>query len=133
MRIFLLRLWSRPQCRFKYMSKTLLRNYAMVSGKTLQLNDHRLFKEECYVNGEWVKAKSGKTFEVTGILPRTEISKHDPKHVGLYRPSEWTSHRQMSRVCKRRCRRSYSSRCDCPLVIQDHNCQGASSNAEEVA
>ncbi|MCJ1343339.1 succinate semialdehyde dehydrogenase NADP+ linked [Peltigera leucophlebia] len=36
-----------------------------MSGKTLKLNDHRLFKQECYVNGEWVKAKSGKTFEVT--------------------------------------------------------------------
>ena len=31
-----------------------------------QLKDPSLFKQECYVNGEWVKAKSGKTFEVTG-------------------------------------------------------------------
>ncbi|MCJ1231449.1 succinate semialdehyde dehydrogenase NADP+ linked [Toensbergia leucococca] len=30
-----------------------------------QLNDKSLFKQECYVNGEWIKAKSGKTFEVT--------------------------------------------------------------------
>ncbi|KAI9835379.1 MAG: succinate semialdehyde dehydrogenase NADP+ linked [Sclerophora amabilis] len=28
------------------------------------LSDKSLFKQECYVNGEWVKAKSGKTFEV---------------------------------------------------------------------
>lgn len=35
-----------------------------------QLNDQSLFKQECYVNGEWIKAKSGKTFEVTGTLPR---------------------------------------------------------------
>ncbi|KAI9762811.1 MAG: succinate semialdehyde dehydrogenase NADP+ linked [Chaenotheca gracillima] len=28
------------------------------------LSDKSLFKNECYVNGEWVKAKSGKTFEV---------------------------------------------------------------------
>ncbi|MCJ1357880.1 MAG: succinate semialdehyde dehydrogenase NADP+ linked [Icmadophila ericetorum] len=30
-----------------------------------KLKDPSLFKQECYVNGEWVKAKSGKTFEVT--------------------------------------------------------------------
>ncbi|MCJ1367820.1 succinate semialdehyde dehydrogenase NADP+ linked [Acarospora aff. strigata] len=31
-----------------------------------KLNDQSLFKQgECYVNGEWIKAKSGKTFEVT--------------------------------------------------------------------
>ncbi|KAL8745783.1 MAG: hypothetical protein Q9190_002118 [Brigantiaea leucoxantha] len=28
------------------------------------LTDKSLFKQECYVNGEWVKARSGKTFEV---------------------------------------------------------------------
>lgn len=34
----------------------------------LQLNDPSLFKTDvCYVNGEWVKAQSGKTFEVTGM------------------------------------------------------------------
>lgn len=34
----------------------------------LQLRDPSLLKQDvCYVNGEWVKAKSGKTFEVFGI------------------------------------------------------------------
>jgi len=33
-----------------------------------KLNDPSLFKTNvAYVNGEWVKAKSGKTFEVTGM------------------------------------------------------------------
>ena len=32
-----------------------------------QLNDKSLFKQDvAYVNGEWIKAKLGKTFEVTG-------------------------------------------------------------------
>jgi succinate-semialdehyde dehydrogenase / glutarate-semialdehyde dehydrogenase len=30
----------------------------------LQLKDPSLFKQECFVDGEWVKAKSGKTFEI---------------------------------------------------------------------
>ena len=34
----------------------------------IQLNDPTLFKNECYVNGEWIKAKSGQTFEVHGEL-----------------------------------------------------------------
>ncbi|KAL8816149.1 MAG: hypothetical protein Q9223_004793 [Gallowayella weberi] len=47
------------------------------------LNDKSLFKQECYVNGEWIKAKSGKTFEVkdpgSGKLIGTcpEFSKED--------------------------------------------------------
>lgn len=32
----------------------------------LQLRDPSLFKQECYVGGEWVKARLDKTFEVTG-------------------------------------------------------------------
>lgn len=78
-----LRMWSSPPCRFKYISKTFPRNYAMIFGKKLKLKDHRLFKEECFVNGEWVKAKSGKTFEVTGIRPQVEIFNYDPKHGGF--------------------------------------------------
>jgi hypothetical protein len=35
--------------------------------RQLQLKDPTLFKQGvCYVNGEWVKSKSGKTFEVHG-------------------------------------------------------------------
>jgi succinate-semialdehyde dehydrogenase/glutarate-semialdehyde dehydrogenase len=34
-----------------------------------KLNDPSLFKTDvAYVNGEWVKAKSGKTFEVFGMF-----------------------------------------------------------------
>lgn len=34
-----------------------------------KLNDPSLLKTNvAYVNGEWVKAKSGKTFEVTGKI-----------------------------------------------------------------
>jgi succinate-semialdehyde dehydrogenase/glutarate-semialdehyde dehydrogenase len=36
-----------------------------------KLNDPSLLKTNvAYVNGEWVKAKSGKTFEVTGMYGR---------------------------------------------------------------
>lgn len=39
----------------------------MTSSQQQQLKDPSLFKQDvCYVNGEWVKAKSGKTFEVRG-------------------------------------------------------------------
>ena len=31
-----------------------------------KLKDPSLFKEAAYINGEWVKAKSGATFEVHG-------------------------------------------------------------------
>ncbi|KAI9816031.1 MAG: succinate semialdehyde dehydrogenase NADP+ linked [Pycnora praestabilis] len=37
----------------------------MSSHSVPPLNDKSLFRQECYVNGEWIKAKSGKTFEVT--------------------------------------------------------------------
>ncbi|MCJ1312752.1 succinate semialdehyde dehydrogenase NADP+ linked [Agyrium rufum] len=42
------------------------RSYAMVTAHHTvpKLKDPSLFKQECYVNGEWVKAKSGKTFDV---------------------------------------------------------------------
>ncbi len=34
-----------------------------------KLKDPSLFKENvCYVNGEWIPAKSGKTFQVTGTV-----------------------------------------------------------------
>lgn len=45
-----------------------------------QLKDPSLLKQDVgYVNGEWVKARSGKTFEVTGELPFS--SSHDVSHV----------------------------------------------------
>lgn len=47
------------------------------------LSDKTLFKEQCYINGKWVNAQSGKTFEVhdpatgkvIGTMP--EMDKHD--------------------------------------------------------
>jgi succinate-semialdehyde dehydrogenase/glutarate-semialdehyde dehydrogenase len=43
----------------------LQRNLAM-GHSVPPLNDKSLLKDKCYVNGEWIGAKSGKTFEVTG-------------------------------------------------------------------
>lgn len=34
-----------------------------------QLKDQSLWKEQCYVNGKWIGAKSGKTFEVISKEP----------------------------------------------------------------
>ncbi|KAL8934581.1 MAG: hypothetical protein Q9211_005151 [Gyalolechia sp. 1 TL-2023] len=66
------------------LSRILIRTYAVAPNQTIPpLNDKSLFKQECYVNGEWVKAKSGKTFEVkdpgTGKLIGTcpECSEED--------------------------------------------------------
>ncbi|KAL8827685.1 MAG: hypothetical protein Q9170_006916 [Blastenia crenularia] len=66
------------------LSRILVRTYAMAPNQTVPpLSDKSLFKQECYVNGEWVKAKSGKTFEVkdpgTGKLIGScpECSKED--------------------------------------------------------
>ncbi|MCJ1257476.1 succinate semialdehyde dehydrogenase NADP+ linked [Lignoscripta atroalba] len=67
-----------------------------------KLNDQSLFKSECYVNGEWVKAKSGKTFEVfdpsTGKLIGTcpEFSKEDTDHVIQIAAEAWPSFRKTS-------------------------------------
>jgi hypothetical protein len=42
-----------------------------------KLNDPSLLKTDvAYVNGEWVKAKSGKTFEVHGEPPKTFTRTH---------------------------------------------------------
>lgn len=41
----------------------------MATHNVPKLNDPSLLKQNvCYVNGEWVKAKSGKTFEATGMI-----------------------------------------------------------------
>ncbi|KAI4199087.1 MAG: hypothetical protein LQ350_004842 [Teloschistes chrysophthalmus] len=48
------------------LSRILIRTYAMAPNQNIPpLSDKTLFKQQCYVNGEWIKAKSGKTFEVT--------------------------------------------------------------------
>ena len=63
-----------------------------------QLRDPSLFKQDvCYVNGEWVKARSGKTFEVHGKpLPRV------PNGCSLAharsRPSHGPAHRYLPRI-----------------------------------
>jgi len=42
-----------------------------------KLNDPSLLKTDvAYVNGEWVKAKSGKTFEVHGMASFLSFSGH---------------------------------------------------------
>lgn len=41
-----------------------IRFYASTATAMPQLNDQSLFKTQGYVNGQWVDAKSGKTFEV---------------------------------------------------------------------
>ncbi len=48
--------------------KIIVRNYAMPNNSVPKLKDPSLFRQECYVNGEWVKAKSGKTFDVHGMF-----------------------------------------------------------------
>jgi succinate-semialdehyde dehydrogenase/glutarate-semialdehyde dehydrogenase len=59
--------------RSQFQSYTLPKIYSR-KASTMQhdvpkLNDPSLFKTNvAYVNGEWVKAKSGKTFEVHGML-----------------------------------------------------------------
>lgn len=61
----------------------LSRSYASMQHSVLPLNDKSLLKSQAYVNGQWVDAKSGKTFEVTdpashrviGVMP--EMSKED--------------------------------------------------------
>jgi len=34
-----------------------------------QLNDPSLFRQKAYINGEWIDAKDGKTFDVYGVSP----------------------------------------------------------------
>jgi succinate-semialdehyde dehydrogenase/glutarate-semialdehyde dehydrogenase len=41
------------------------RTYASMQHSVPPLNDKSLLKSQAYVNGQWVDAKSGKTFEVT--------------------------------------------------------------------
>jgi succinate-semialdehyde dehydrogenase/glutarate-semialdehyde dehydrogenase len=41
------------------------RTYASMQHSVPSLNDKTLLKSQAYVNGKWVDAKSGKTFEVT--------------------------------------------------------------------
>jgi hypothetical protein len=33
------------------------------------LNDPALFRQKAYVNGEWIDAKDGKTFDIYGLSP----------------------------------------------------------------
>ena len=59
------------------------RTYASMQHNVPTLNDKSLLKSQAYVNGQWVDAKSGKTFEVTdpathkviGTMP--EMNKSD--------------------------------------------------------
>lgn len=38
----------------------------------LQLNDPSLFKQQAFINGKWVDAKSGQTFDVHGKTRQTD-------------------------------------------------------------
>lgn len=62
-----------PSCTYKSCLLGLLVSSKACS-QCRQLNDKSLFKQQCYVNGEWIKAKSGKTFEVTGLIPTRKPS-----------------------------------------------------------
>jgi hypothetical protein len=57
-----------------------------------QLKDQSLLKDKTYVNGEWIGAKSGKTFEVHGnrmiCMPVAYLSL-----TYLYRPRNRQAHR----------------------------------------
>ncbi|MCJ1419676.1 succinate semialdehyde dehydrogenase NADP+ linked [Xylographa parallela] len=77
-----------------------------------KLNDPSLFKQECYVNGEWIKAKSGKTFEVTdpssgeviGSCP--EFTKEDTDNAIKLAAEAWpafrkTTGRERSRMLRK--------------------------------
>ncbi|GKT91572.1 succinate-semialdehyde dehydrogenase [Colletotrichum tofieldiae] len=47
-----------------------------------KLKDPSLLKQDvCYVNGEWIKAKSGKTFDVNGRLNRIPALSHEQSRV----------------------------------------------------
>ena len=39
----------------------------------MQLSDSRLFRQQCYVNGEWIDADSGETIEVTNPVDDSVI------------------------------------------------------------
>jgi hypothetical protein len=46
----------------------------------MQLKDKSLFIQKAFVNGEWVDAESGKTFEVHGIEPQIAYEAGDSAH-----------------------------------------------------
>lgn len=46
----------------------LARHGKVIADPRFQLNDKSLLKSQTYVNGEWIDAKSGKTFEVHGTI-----------------------------------------------------------------
>lgn len=47
----------------------------MTKAVSPKLNDQSLFKDKAFINGEWVAAKSGKTFSITDPASDTEIGK----------------------------------------------------------
>jgi succinate-semialdehyde dehydrogenase/glutarate-semialdehyde dehydrogenase len=72
---------SRTILRSRFQPSTLpnlyLRTITTMSHNVPKLNDPSLLKTDvAYVNGEWVKAKSGKTFEVHGM-----VSTFRPQHI----------------------------------------------------
>ncbi|MCJ1240715.1 succinate semialdehyde dehydrogenase NADP+ linked [Varicellaria rhodocarpa] len=90
----------RYQFRPINLPKIISRTYAMPNNNIPKLKDPSLFKQECYVNGEWVKATSGKTFDVTdpstgkiiGSCP--EFSKEEVDNAIKIAAEAWTSFRK---------------------------------------
>ena len=71
--------------RLQYVSRLICCNMHLESeladaGVLPQLNDPSLFKDKTYVNGEWIGAKSGKTFEVHGTTMLSSKT-HRLRHV----------------------------------------------------
>src|SRR3954462_8942844 len=67
---------SRSRFQAYNLPSIYLRKASSMSHSVPKLNDPSLLKlNVAYVNGEWVGAKSGKTFEVTGTTPLLSIFK----------------------------------------------------------
>lgn len=104
----------------------LQRSYAM-GHSVPPLNDKSLLKSQTYVNGKWIDAKSGKTFEVTGTATPDSYSNYS---INIScRPRNRQSHRHNARIRPCRYRSRYRSRLRSPpLFSQDHRpraCQNA--------
>ena len=86
-----------------------------------KLKDSSLFKQNvAYVNGEWIKAKSGKTFEVHGLFTHHQLLCQPL--TGMPRPFDWQINRYMPRIRQSRYRQCHRNRCcRLPLLPPDHS------------
>ena len=98
-----------------------LRPASTMSHSVPKLNDPSLLKTDvAYVNGEWVKAKSGKTFEVHGMASLWSLFRNAAESAST-RPLFWQTDRNCPRIRRRRYPESYRCcRCRIPrLQSQD--------------